>query len=105
MSFEDVSAIDSVRVAGDACVVWVATKGHGTASALRGECLSCSHEHIQGDFQINAFVFYTFPPSVPKLRGESGSLWVYVKHFTLPVSSEVALQSPKCKKWFTRNML
>ena len=44
--FSDLSAIDSIQVAGDVCVACVAVDGYGAASVLGRETGSCSHEHI-----------------------------------------------------------
>src|SRR5260370_1009339 len=45
-AFVDASAINSVRVAGDASVASVAANGYAVASLLEGEFDSCSNEHI-----------------------------------------------------------
>jgi hypothetical protein len=45
-TFDDASAIDSIRVAGDACVAYAAINGYEVARILGAATALCSHEHI-----------------------------------------------------------
>src|SRR5207237_7952243 len=51
--FNGVSAIDSIRVAGDVYAACIAVDEYGVASVLGGECGSCSVEHIRVVFRSN----------------------------------------------------
>src|SRR5439155_20720789 len=50
--FSDVSAIDLVRVSGDACVAFLAADVCGVASVLGAGGRSCSREHIRSDLVV-----------------------------------------------------
>jgi hypothetical protein len=55
--FNDVSAIDSVRVAADACVALVAPDLFGVAEVLAGgfvPVIPCSNEHIRRKSAVKA---------------------------------------------------
>ena len=56
-SFNDLSAIDSIRVAADACVFFFGAGVSGVAGVSAGSLVSvvpCSHEHIRRNSAVKA---------------------------------------------------